>query len=163
MPSSAARILGVDPGVSGAIALLEGAVLIDVFDMPIIETQVGKKKKRRISPEILAVELEKYADSIEKAYIEDVHAMPGQGVSSMFAFGEACGLVRGVLAGLKVPVRLVSPSTWKRGMGLQAGKDASRGMAARLWPGSAGTFKRRCDDGRAEAALIAYWGSIQPV
>lgn len=163
MPSQAKRTLGVDPGISGAIALIEGGVLINVFDMPIIETQLGKKKKRRISPEILAAELEPYAGTIHRAYIEDVHAMPGQGVSSMFAFGEAFGLARGVLAGLGISTRPVSPITWKRAMRLPQGKDASRAMAAQLWPASAASFKRQRDDGRAEAALIAFWGSMQAV
>lgn len=163
MSSTSKRILGIDPGISGAIALLEGRVLVDVFDMPIIETQAGKKKKRRISPEMLVAELEKYAGSIDAAYIEEVHAMPGQGVTSMFTFGEAFGLARGVLAGMKIPTRRVMPATWKRAMRLPQGKDSSRGMAAQLWPSSAAAFKRQRDDGRAEAALIALWGSLQAI
>jgi crossover junction endodeoxyribonuclease RuvC len=152
------KILGIDPGMSGAIAVFEMDRLVDVLDMPVVETQAGKKKKRRISPEMLTAELEKYAPFVERAYIESVHAMPGQGVSSMFAFGEAFGLARGVMAGLKISTQLVSPASWKRGLKLAAGKDASRAMAAQLWPYAAGLFKRQRDDGRAEAALIAYWG-----
>ena len=155
------RTMGIDPGVSGAIAIFEGTNLLDAFDVPVIETQSGKKKKRRISPEMLVAEIEDHIDHLAKVYIEDVHAMPGQGVTSMFAFGEAAGLIRGVCAGLKVPVCLIYPITWKRGMKLQgAGKDASRAMAARLWPDKAGLFKRQRDDGRAEAALLAHYGRI---
>lgn len=153
------RIMGIDPGVSGAIAIIDGLHLLDVFDMPVVEIQSGKKKKRRISPEMLVAEIQEHADHLVRVYIEDVHAMPGQGVTSTFAFGEAAGLVRGVCAGLKVPVCLVSPVMWKRRMGLQgAGKDDSRAMAARLWPEKAALFRRRRDDGRAEAALLAHYG-----
>jgi len=155
---TATRSIGVDPGVSGAIAILEGDRLIHVFDMPVIETLSGKKKKRRISPEILVAELRQYVDGVKTVYIEDVHAMPGQGVTSMFSFGEAAGLVRGVMAGLGLPVQMVSPTHWKRGLRLPQGKDASRAMAARLWPLEAAYFRRVRDDGRAEAALIALWG-----
>ena len=151
--------MGIDPGVSGAIAILDGADLLDAFDVPVVETQSGKKKKRRISPEMLVAEIEEHIDYLARVYIEDVHAMPGQGVTSMFTFGEAAGLIRGVCAGLRVPVHLISPITWKRGMKLQgAGKDASRAMAARMWPQRAGLFKRQRDDGRAEAALLAHYG-----
>lgn len=155
------RIMGIDPGVSGAIAIIEGGDLLDAFDVPVVETQSGRKKKRRISPEMLVAEIEEHIDYLARVYIEDVHAMPGQGVTSMFAFGEAAGLIRGVCAGLKVPVCLISPITWKRGMKLQgAGKDASRAMAARMWPQKASLFKRQRDDGRAEAALLAHYGQI---
>jgi len=153
--------MGIDPGISGAIAIFEGTDLLDAFDIPVVETQSGKRKKRRISPEILVAEIEEHIGFLTRVYIEDVHAMPGQGVTSMFAFGEAAGLIRGVCAGLKVPVCLVSPITWKRGMKLQgAGKDASRAMAARMWPEKAGLFKRQRDDGRAEAALLAHYGQM---
>jgi len=153
--------MGIDPGVSGAIAIFEGADLLDAFDVPVVETQSGKKKKRRISPEMLVAEIEEHIGCLARVYIEDVHAMPGQGVTSMFAFGEAAGLIRGVCAGLKVPVCLISPITWKRGMRLQgAGKDASRAMAARMWPEKASLFKRQRDDGRAEAALLAHYGQM---
>ena len=155
------RTMGIDPGVSGAIAIFEGADLLDAFDVPVVETQSGKKKKRRISPEMLVAEIEEHIGCLARVYIEDVHAMPGQGVTSMFAFGEAAGLIRGVCAGLKVPVCLISPITWKRGMRLQgAGKDASRAMAARMWPEKASLFKRQRDDGRAEAALLAHYGQM---
>jgi hypothetical protein len=155
------RIMGIDPGVSGAVAIFDGTDLLDAFDMPVVETQSGKRKKRRISPEMLVAEIEEHIGYLSRVYIEDVHAMPGQGVTSMFAFGEAAGLIRGVCAGLKVPVYLISPVTWKRGLKLQgAGKDASRAMAARMWPQKAGLFKRQRDDGRAEAALLAHYGQI---
>lgn len=150
--------LGIDPGLSGAIAILDGTKLVDVFDMPVVEIQHGKKKRRKISPEMIVSELSDYNGRISAAYVEDVHAMPGQGVTSVFSFGEASGIARGVLAGLLIRTTLVSPVEWKRKLKLGRDKGESRGLAAQLWPCQAGTFKRVRDDGRAEAALIAYWG-----
>lgn len=152
-------VIGIDPGVSGAVAILEQERLVMVFDMPTVEIKVGHAMKRRVSAEMLADELRMYADQGAVAWIEKVSAMPGQGVSSMFAFGEAYGLARGVLAGLGVPCHTVTPMKWKKGMGLNQGKDASRAQAAQTWPMRAGEFKRVKDDGKAEAALIALWGS----
>lgn len=156
------RIMGIDPGVSGAIAIFDGITLLDAFDMPVVEVQSGKKKKRRISPEMLVAEIEEHVGYLSRVYIEDVHAMPGQGVTSMFSFGEAAGLVRGVCAGLRLPVCLIPPIAWKRGLRLTGGgKDASRAMAARLWPEKAGLFRRVRDDGRAEAALLVHYGLVR--
>lgn len=152
-------VIGIDPGASGAVAILQkDGVFVHVFDMPAVEVKIGGKSKRRVSPEMLAAELKLYADQGATAWVEHVSAMPGQGVSSMFAFGESFGLARGVLAGLRVPTYTVPPAVWKRAMQLNSGKDGSRAKAAQLWPEQAGEFKRVKDDGRAEAALIAEWG-----
>lgn len=153
-------IIGVDPGAAGAIAILEdGGKLVHVFDMPSVEIVTGGKAKRRVSPEMLAAELRLYADQGAVAYVEQVGAMPGQGVSSMFAFGQAFGIVLGVMAGLAIPCQTVTPGKWKKAMNLNAGKDAARAKAAQVWPGQAGEFKRVKDDGKAEAALIGLWGA----
>ena len=152
-------VIGIDPGASGAVAILErDGSLVQVFEMPAVEVKVGKAMKRRVSPEMLAAELRLYNVSGTVAFIEQVAAMPGQGVSSMFAFGESFGLAKGVLAGLAIPVQTVLPGKWKRALALNAGKDASRAKAAALWPQHAGEFRRVKDDGKAEAALIAHWG-----
>ena len=152
-------IIGVDPGAAGAIAILEdNGKLVHVFDMPSVEVISGGKAKRRVSPEMLAAELRLYADQGAVAYVEQVGAMPGQGVSSMFAFGQAFGIVLGVLAGLAIPTQTVSPAKWKKDMKLNGGKDAARAKAAQIWPANAGEFKRVKDDGKAEAGLIAVWG-----
>ena len=151
-------IIGVDPGMSGAIALLDvRGGLVDVWDMPTVEIKVGKAMKKRVAPEVIAAELRAYAE-YSTAYIEKVAAMPGQGVSSMFAFGEAYGLVRGVLAGMGIPCTTVTPAVWTKAMRVAAGKDGSRQRAMELWPDKAALFKRVKDDGRADAALIAEWG-----
>lgn len=152
-------VIGIDPGASGAVAILQkNGKLVQVFDTPTVEVKVGGKLKRRISPQMLVAELKLYTDQGATAYIEHVSAMPGQGVSSMFAFGESFGIARGVMAGLQVPTYTVPPAVWKRALQLNAGKDGSRAKAAQLWPEAAGEFKRVKDDGRAEAALIAEWG-----
>lgn len=152
-------IIGIDPGAAGAVAILEpDGSLVQVFDMPAVEIVVGGKSKRRISPEMLASELRLYNVHATCAYIEQVGAMPGQGVSSMFAFGEAFGLAKGVLAGLGIPVQAVPPAKWKRALQLNSGKDAARAKAAATWPQQASEFRRVKDDGKAEAALIALWG-----
>jgi crossover junction endodeoxyribonuclease RuvC len=152
-------IIAIDPGINGAIAILEkSGELVHVFEMPAVEVVVGGKAKRRVSPEMLAAELRLYNISGTVAIIEQVGAMPGQGVSSMFAFGEAFGLVKGVLAGMTIPFQTITPGKWKKALNLNAGKDASRAKAAALFPDKAGEFRRVKDDGKAEATLIAYWG-----
>lgn len=154
-------LIGIDPGASGAVAILEkNGKLVHVFDMPSVEVMAGGKAKKRVSPEMLAAELKLYADQGATAVVEQVGAMPGQGVTSMFAFGESFGLVKGVLAGLGIPTSTVTPGKWKKAMGVNAGKDGSRAMAAQLWPTQAGEFKRVKDDGKAEAALIAEWSRL---
>lgn len=151
-------IIGIDPGAAGAVAILEpDGSLVQVFDMPSVEVVVGGKAKRRVSPEMLAAELRGYNVHGTTAIVEQVSAMPGQGVSSMFAFGQAYGLALGVLAGMTIPARTVTPASWKRAMKLNTGKDAARAEAARRWPQHAAEFKRVKDDGKAEAALIAEW------
>ena len=149
--------LGIDPGASGAIAVLnQEGHLVAVIDMPVFDVKVGKAIKRRVSPELLAHELSLYPNAI--ATLEQVSAMPGQGVSSMFAFGESYGIVKGVLGALKIPTHLVTPNAWKKAMQLNASKDGSRAKATQMWPGWGYMFKRVKDDGRAEACLIAEFG-----
>ena len=150
-------IIGIDPGAAGAVVILENGRLTQVFDMPVVEITVGGKAKRRVAPELLASELRLYNLADTVAVVEQVGAMPGQGVTSMFAFGQAYGLALGVLAGLWVPTTTVTPSVWKKALRLGTGKDAARAEAARRWPAQAGQFSRVKDDGRAEAALLADW------
>ena len=152
-------VIGVDPGALGAIAILEdNGKLIQVMDMPTVDVVIAGKTKKRVSPELLAADLKMYADQGAVAWVEQVNALPKQGVTSVFAFGQAFGVVLGVLAGLQIPTQTVTPMKWKKGMALNASKDGSRIKATQLWPAMAGDFKRVMDDGRAESALIAYWG-----
>lgn len=142
--------VGVDPGKTGAIALLDGpATLVDVFDMP----AVGGK----VSPQLLA-DAEDWNDTRFGTFvIEDVHAMPKQGVTSSFGFGRSFGVVEGVFAANRCRIVYVTPARWKRDLHVTADKETSRRRAIELWPDMSKSFARRSDNGRAEAALIAYW------
>jgi crossover junction endodeoxyribonuclease RuvC len=151
---------GIDPGASGAVAILtEEGHFVKVFDMPVIKVKVGKAIKRRVSADQLAHEVSLYPNAV--AMLEQVSAMPGQGVSSMFAFGESYGIVKGVFAAFKIPAHLVTPGKWKGAMELSANKNGSRVKAMMMWPEHADLFKRVKDDGRAEACLIAEFGRRQ--
>lgn len=149
------KTLGIDPGASGAFALLEGDQLIRVADMPVIMVR-GRAKV--LPAGVVEIICETQPDQIA---LEDVGAMPGQGVSSMFSFGRGVGVLEGVVAALGYPLVMVRPAKWKRDAGVPADKDAARLMATRLWPDHAGAFARKRDDGRAEAALLARWAVMQ--
>lgn len=142
--------IGIDPGKSGAIALLAyGGALVDVYDMPLAGGLV--------SPQLIAG-LEDWANGeYGTAVIEDVHSMPKQGVASSFGFGRSKGVVEGVFAGAGRPLVYVSPAVWKRDMKLTRDKDGCRRRAIELWPSRSDLFARVKDDGRAEAALIGLW------
>lgn len=145
------RVLGIDPGATGALAILTAAgQLHDVHDMPVIDKDV--------SAALVHHWLLEHADDLGLAVIEHVHAMPKQGVASSFRFGRGKGVLEGVVAGFHCPVELPSPSKWKRDMGLDRSKDRARQVAIDLWPDHAHLFARVKDDGRAEAALLAEWG-----
>ena len=152
------RVLGLDPGATGALAMIdtELAALV-VCDMPSTLIKVGKQHRRQISEFWLADILRVYEP--DAAWIERVHALPKQGVTSSFSFGLSYGLARGVLAALGVPVQLVTPQEWKREFRLGADKNEARIIAARLFPANATCFARAKDDGRAEAALLALFGA----
>jgi crossover junction endodeoxyribonuclease RuvC len=153
--------VGVDPGASGAIAFfypLEGR--LEVVDMPVVELVRNGKTKKEISSVMLAnVFCEDRSGEILdfNLTLEKVGAMPGQGVSSMFQFGRGVGMIEGVCAALSIPIDYVTPQTWQKQVGMRAGKDGARERAMQLFPAYAGLFARKKDDGRADAALIAYW------
>ena len=158
-------ILGIDPGATGAIALLpdgDPAGLL-ILDMPSVKVKRGGSQVREVSPGMLYgnLGLELCGDHPVYAYLERVHALPGQGVSSMFSFGRALGIVEGVLAALLAEVTQVSPAEWTRAMRVRGGKDGARARAVELFPGRAHLFARVEDHGRADAALIAYYGAKQ--
>lgn len=153
-------VIGIDPGISGAIAIFKDGKLDCVVDMPTLEVDSGKTKKRHISAVGLRDILEMYILELyptTHVVTEKVGAMPGQGVSSMFNFGRSAGIIEGVVAALRMPSTYVTPATWTKAVGRAAGKDASRMRAMELFPDKADLFKRAKDDGRADAALIAYW------
>lgn len=152
-------ILGVDPGLHGAIALLYPDDGIEVFDMPITTRVVNGKTKNRIDAYQLGDWVAQNAPRIQLAVVEAVGAMPGQGVTSSFGFGFTAGVIQGVLAACDVAIHEVHPQKWKRHYGLLGQpKDASRAAASQRMPGAAHLWPRKKDDGRAEAALLALYG-----
>jgi crossover junction endodeoxyribonuclease RuvC len=149
-------ILGIDPGASGALAFFDHvAGTLDVLDMPTVQVKRGAKLKTEISPQMVAALIR--ARNPTSATIERVGAMPGQGVSSMYQFGRGVGMIEGVLAGLMIPTNYVTSPQWQRAVQSRDGKDGARARAAELFPAYAQMFARKKDDGRADAALIAWW------
>ena len=151
-------ILGCDPGQTGAIAAYDGTIITGLIDMPTMTRLHGSG--RQVDPYTLATEiLDLCGGRNATAVIEAVSAMPGQGVSSMFRFGESVGVVLGVLGALQVPVRMVTPARWKRTAGiLGRDKDAARTLAIQLHPEVADQLARKKDIGRADAVCIARFG-----
>lgn len=149
-------LVGCDPGLSGALAFLDlAAGTLDIIDMPTVEVKRGNKDKREISPQMLAALIAARAPTT--AVLERVGAMKGQGVSSMFQFGRGVGMVEGVFAALHIPTEYVTPQTWQKAVGARSGKDGNRQRAAELFPAYAHLFALKKWDGRADAALMAFW------
>lgn len=151
--------IGIDPGVSGALALLkDDNTLIEVADMPVM--QLGKTKRQINAAELAKIlgrfcNIEPYIASL--VYLEQVAAFPGQGVTAMFNFGMSYGAIQGVLGALQIPVVLVTPQAWKKRAGLIGKpKDMARTRAQQLYPRA--DLARKKDIGRADAILIAIYG-----
>jgi hypothetical protein len=144
-------VMGIDPGISGAVAfyfpMVPGRIAVD--DVPVAGGEINVAELARL--------IRVHRPTL--AVIERVSAMPGQGVTSMFNFGRSYGDVRGVIGAMEVPLHFVTPQKWKKHFGLSSDKEQSRLRAIRMFPAVADSFKRKKDDGRAEAALIALYGS----
>jgi crossover junction endodeoxyribonuclease RuvC len=151
-------IIGIDPGLSGAIAFYDTVEqAVEVVDMPVLELVRNGKKKREVSAQALANHLA--GRKVHAAFMERVNAMTGQGVTSVFSFGRSTGIVEGVLAAYDIPTTLVTPQAWQKAVNQRAGKDGSRERAMQLFPAQVELFQRKKDDGRSDAALIAYYGA----
>jgi crossover junction endodeoxyribonuclease RuvC len=147
-------IIGIDPGVSGAIVLLEDGQPVEWDLMPSLKTG----KATRVNGSALA-SLCTY-DGLTHVYVEAVHSMPAQGVSSSFNFGHSAGVVEGVLQALGKPYTLVTPQAWKKRAGLIGqDKDAARSRAIQLWPQWRALDKKGAGQAFADAALIALHGA----
>lgn len=145
--------IGIDPGASGAIVVMEGTSIVEWALMPTIK--VGSNT--RVNGAELAAMLRDF--DAGHAYLEQVGAMPGQGVTSMFTFGHAAGVASGVLAALAIPVTLVTPQSWKKRAGLiGTDKDAARSRAIQLWPNWRELGAKGKGQALADAALIARFG-----
>lgn len=150
-------VIGIDPGLQGAIAVLHDGRFVDVIDMPTIGR--GKKGRLTTNGDRVAEYIRGHTADINGAYvhaaIEQAQVMPGQGGSSGFNYGTSFGVLLGVIATLRIPRTMVMPAKWKRDFGLNSDKEASRGLAAERFPDA--PLARKRDHGRAEAILLAHW------
>lgn len=149
-------IIGIDPGLTGAIAVLRGQELQEVFDIPVVPVRWGVKSRMEISPASLFAALAGIHD-VQAVVLEEVSASPQMGATSAFRFGQGYGCVQGVVAACGYRLEMVRPAMWKKAMSLSRDKGVSRSLAMRLWPDQSELFARVKDDGRAEAALMAEW------
>jgi len=156
-------IFGIDPGVSGAISILENKKVIEVFDMPTMID--GKKNKKQVNgsqvANIIKENLAKDKEMI--VVVEHVNAMPGQGVTSMFNFGQSFGVIKGICSALKLPIYFVRPTKWKKHFNLiNTNKDASRTKVIEVYPEISSKLSRKKDSNKADAILIArYFNDTQ--
>ena len=156
-------IFGIDPGISGAISVLENKKVIEVFDMPTMID--GKKNKKQVNgAQVTNIIKEKLDDEKEIAVVvEHVNAMPGQGVTSMFNFGQSFGVIKGICSALGLPIYFVRPTKWKKHFNLiKTNKDASRTKVIQTYPGISSKLSKKKDSNKADAILIArYFNDTQ--
>ena len=155
-------IIGIDPGISGSICFFENGRILDVIEMPTMTE--GKKNKRQVNGSQIYNEILKRIKQVEKqetrVVIEQVSAMPGQGVTSMFNFGQSFGVVKGICAALGLPIYFVRPAKWKKHFNLiKTNKDTSRTKVIEAYPEISSKLHRKKDSNRADAILIALYFS----
>ncbi len=151
-------IIGIDPGISGSICFFEDGKILDVIEMPTMTD--GKKNKRQVNGSQIYNEISKRINKIEKenirVIIEQVSAMPGQGVTSMFNFGQSFGILKGICSAMQLPMYFVRPAKWKKYFGLiNSEKDASRTRAIEMFPYFSSYLAKKKDSNKADAILIA--------
>ena len=154
------KIIGIDPGLSGGIAVLKNNKVLNIFDMPVMPE--GKKNKRQLnSAQLVSLMRDNIKSNEEVAVIvEQVNAMPGQGVTSMFNFGQTFGAIKGVCAALELPIFFVRPSKWKKHFELiNSSKDSSRTKAIEMYPGLSNQLSKKKDVNKSDAILIARFYS----
>jgi len=151
-------IIGIDPGISGSICFFEDRKILDVIEMPTMAE--GKKNKKQVNGSQIFNEISKRIQKIEnqniRVVIEQVSAMPGQGVTSMFNFGQSFGILKGICSAMQLPMYFVRPAKWKKYFGLiNSEKDASRTKAIEMYPYFSPQLSRKKDSNKADAILIA--------
>ncbi len=154
------RIIGIDPGLSGAIAVLDNNKVLKIYDMPIMAE--GKKNKRQLNSAQLVNIIKENIKNHEEinVVVEQVNAMPGQGVTSMFNFGQTFGAIKGVCAALNLPIFFIRPSKWKKYFELiNSSKDSSRTKAIEMYPSIANQLSKKKDVNKSDAILIARFFS----
>ena len=151
-------IIGIDPGISGAICFFKNGEVKEILDMPNMAD--GKKNKRQInSAQVTNIIKERLNNGKEVVVVvEQVNAMPGQGVTSMFNFGQSFGVIKGICAALSLPIYFVRPMKWKKHFNLiKTNKDASRTKVIEAYPQISSKLHRKKDSNRADAILIALY------
>ena len=151
-------IIGIDPGISGSICFLDNGKILDVIEMPIMAD--GKKNKKQVNGSQVYNEISKRIKQFEKnqirVVIEHVSAMPGQGVTSMFNFGQSFGILKGICTAMQLPMYFVRPAKWKKYFNLlNSEKDARRTRAIEIFPYFSSQLSRKKDSNKADAILIA--------
>jgi crossover junction endodeoxyribonuclease RuvC len=151
-------IIGIDPGITGSICFFEDGKIIDVVEMP--NMAEGKKNKKQVNGAQIYYEISLRIKSLKKeeikVVIEQVSAMPGQGVTSMFNFGQSFGILKGICSGMQLPMYFVRPAKWKKYFNLiNSEKDASRTKAIEVFPYFSPQLLRKKDSNKADAILIA--------
>ena len=159
-------IFGIDPGVSGAISILRNKDVLEVFEMPTMID--GKKNKKQVNgselSNIIMNTINFKSSEFKKeevvVVVEHVNAMPGQGVTSMFNFGQSFGVIKGICAALRLPIHFIRPTKWKKHFNLiNTNKDASRTKVIEVYPKISGKLSRKKDSNKADAILIARYFS----
>ena len=153
-------IIGIDPGISGAICFLNNGKIIDVIEMPNMAD--GKKNKKQVNGSQIFNEVSEKIKDLKKdeikVVIEQVSAMPGQGVTSMFNFGQSFGILKGICSAMNLPMYFVRPAKWKKYFNLiNAEKDASRTKAIEIFPYFSSNLSKKKDANKADAILIASY------
>ncbi len=151
-------IIGIDPGISGGICFFEDGQVKDIIDMPVMAD--GKKNKRQINGPQVYNEFLRRINKFQKkdivVVIEQVSAMPGQGVTSMFNFGQSFGVLKGICSAMQLSMFFVRPAKWKKYFGLiKTEKDASRTKVIEIFPYISSELSRKKDSNKADAVLIA--------
>ena len=151
-------IIGIDPGISGSICFFENGKIIDAIEMPTMTE--GKKNKRQVNGSQIFNEIKKRTKDHEnqnvRVIIEQVSAMPGQGVTSMFNFGQSFGILKGICSAMQLPMYFVRPAKWKKYFNLiNSEKDASRTRAIEIFPYFSSQLSKKKDINKADAILIA--------
>ena len=156
-------IFGIDPGVSGAISVLENKKVLDIFEMPTMID--GKKNKKQVNGSQVTNIIKQKLNLNKEVIIvvEHVNAMPGQGVTSMFNFGQSFGVIKGIASALSLPIYFVRPAKWKKYFNLiKTNKDASRTKVIEMYPEISSKLSRKKDSNKADAILIArYFNDTQ--
>jgi crossover junction endodeoxyribonuclease RuvC len=151
-------VIGIDPGISGSICFFQDGKIIDVMEMPTMTE--GKKNKKQVNGSQIFNEISERIKKIDKkdvkVIIEQVSAMPGQGVTSMFNFGQSFGILKGICSAMQLPMYFVRPLKWKKYFNLiNSEKDASRTRAIEIFPYFSSQLSRKKDSNKADAILIA--------